>query len=360
MIRIVYVVSTLERMGPTKQLLGIVKYLDKQKFEPIVVTLSPEGERSMKGEFESCGVDVKTLGLGRIGGLVFGKFRLEKVIEHLGPDVIHTQGIRADRMMLSVVQYQPWLCTSRNYPFMDYPMKFGGFKGALMARAHMAVFGSGKSKVVACSEAIQKQLDSHSVNSVVIRNGVEVAPTDCVDYRTSNRQERIVIVVGSLIARKRVELILDAFSHIAKEECVKLVVLGDGPLLKDLKGKSCKRVEFTGDVIDVSQYLADADLFVSASTAEGFPNAVLEALSAGVPCLLSDIAPHQELTSAYQQGCALFSGKISDVGLADRIVEELKGAASIDRRYLNEITARNFSVALMSQQYQDLYNRMLP
>lgn len=360
MIRIVYVVSTLERMGPTKQLLGIVKYLDKQRFDPIVVTLSPEGQRSMKGEFESCGVDVKSLGLGRIGGLIFGKLRLEKVIEHLDPDVIHTQGIRSDRMMLSIVRDRPWLCTSRNYPFLDYPMKFGGFKGALMARAHMDVFGSGKSKVVACSEAIQKQLDSHSVNSVVIRNGVEVAPSDCVDYNTSNRQDRIVIVVGSLIARKRVELILDAFDHIAAEDCVKLVILGDGPLFDKLKERSSKHVEFKGDVINVSQYLADADLFVSASTAEGFPNAVLEALSAGVPCLLSDIAPHKELASAYQQGCTLFSGKISVVGLADRIGEELKSAASIDRIYLNKITARYFSVVSMSQQYQDLYNRMVP
>ena len=40
--KILYIVSTLERCGPTNQLSYIIKYLDKSKFEPMVLTLSPE------------------------------------------------------------------------------------------------------------------------------------------------------------------------------------------------------------------------------------------------------------------------------------------------------------------------------
>ena len=54
--------------GPTTQLLNIVRYLDGDRFEPVVVTLSPEPADSMRSSFENLGARVESLLLSRPRG----------------------------------------------------------------------------------------------------------------------------------------------------------------------------------------------------------------------------------------------------------------------------------------------------
>lgn len=48
------------------------------------------------------------------------------------------------------------------------------------------------------------------------------------------------------------------------------------------------KVEFVGNVANIEAYYNRAKLFVFTSQSEGFPNALLEALSFGIPCIASD------------------------------------------------------------------------
>src|SRR5690606_9558118 len=93
---ILYIVSTLKRSGPTNQLFNIIIYLDRSVFEPVLITLSPEPEDSRWQDYQSLGVQMHSLNLSRLGGLFFAKSNLEKLIKKIQPDLIHTQGIRAD------------------------------------------------------------------------------------------------------------------------------------------------------------------------------------------------------------------------------------------------------------------------
>jgi predicted O-linked N-acetylglucosamine transferase (SPINDLY family) len=52
--RIVYVVSNLQRAGPTFQLLNIVSHLDRSRFTPVVLTISPEPRESLKPSCAPC------------------------------------------------------------------------------------------------------------------------------------------------------------------------------------------------------------------------------------------------------------------------------------------------------------------
>jgi hypothetical protein len=99
--RIVYVVSNLQRAGPTFQLLNIVSHLDRSRFTPVVLTISPEPRESLKPSFSQIGVECHTLGLpgGARGGLrALSKAR--RAIGALKPDVVHSQGIRADLLAM--------------------------------------------------------------------------------------------------------------------------------------------------------------------------------------------------------------------------------------------------------------------
>lgn len=73
-----------------------------------------------------------------------------------------------------------------------------------------------------------------------------------------------------------------------------LTFVGDGSLRELVEQEVQKRgmtefVRFTGNVIPPYDYISKASLFVQTSFVEGFPNALLEALAIGVPCVAYDV-----------------------------------------------------------------------
>ena len=170
-INIGYIISTLRSSGPVMQLLNIVKYLNRDNFNPIVITLSPEGQNSMQDKFLQAGIPVINLNLSRLEGVFLIKKRISSIIEEYQLHLLHTTGLRAD----SVAKYFPDLpsvCSVRNYPFHDYCMKYGNAKGTMIALYHTAILRSNKYNV-ACSHFIHNQIKKIGVNSKVICNGVD-------------------------------------------------------------------------------------------------------------------------------------------------------------------------------------------
>lgn len=106
------------------------------------------------------------------------------------------------------------------------------------------------------------------------------------------KREKIILNIGRLIPQKGQSYLIDAFSLI-NDMSYKLVILGEGPLRKDLE----KQIEFLGlknrvlmpgSVVNVDEWLAKASIFAFSSVSEGFPNALIEAMAAGLPCVSFD------------------------------------------------------------------------
>lgn len=120
-----------------------------------------------------------------------------------------------------------------------------------------------------------------------------------VQWRGSGGDVRRMICVGRLTRLKNLETIFRALAPIS-DKSWRLDVLGDGPLRPELEHLAGQlgisdRVSFLGYVDDVPRRIASCDLFLFPSQKEGLPLALLEALSAGVPTLASDIPPNREL-----------------------------------------------------------------
>ena len=114
-----------------------------------------------------------------------------------------------------------------------------------------------------------------------------------------NKNSKLVgLYVGPVIKRKSVEELVRAFSQVDSIQ-FELQIAGDGEQYDILKEKYIgdPRIRFLGFQEDVSELYQSADFYVSASQAEGLPMSVLEALSYGLVCLLSDIEPHSEIKS---------------------------------------------------------------
>ena len=104
----------------------------------------------------------------------------------------------------------------------------------------------------------------------------------------------LIVAVSELFARKGVEVLIEAMpSVLAAHPGARLIVAGDGPdreAVEAAHGGSpvADRILLAGHVDGVAGLLGAADVFVNPALAEAFPYAVLEAMSAGCPCVVTD------------------------------------------------------------------------
>jgi len=103
-----------------------------------------------------------------------------------------------------------------------------------------------------------------------------------------------LLAVGRLDRQKGYDLLVRAFSRVAaKHPGWTLRVAGDGPLrdeLAQLTGALSldDRVVWMGQVADVAGLYAQSNAYVMSSSYEGFPNALCEAMAAGLACVSTD------------------------------------------------------------------------
>ena len=102
-----------------------------------------------------------------------------------------------------------------------------------------------------------------------------------------------LVSVGRLTEAKNHELLIRAFSEIANKIPDNLEIYGEGPLKEKLtiliKSLGLKdRVFLRGVVKDIPNVIRKAKLFVLPSNYEGMPNALMEAMALGIPCIATD------------------------------------------------------------------------
>lgn len=141
------------------------------------------------------------------------------------------------------------------------------------------------SALVMQTEATRTWAEQHvgRARTHVIPNPVE-PPGAAID---TPRQKR-VLAVGRLRPEKGFDLLLPAFAACARERPDwSLVLLGDGPERDRLESLAhelgiAHRTSFAGVVAEPADWLSSASIFALSSRCEGFPNALLEAMSHGV------------------------------------------------------------------------------
>ncbi|MCF2857429.1 glycosyltransferase [Pseudoalteromonas sp. SMS1] len=362
--KILYVVSTLSKCGPTNQLLNIVKNLDKSEFSCHVLTLSDEPSDSLKPLFDEHRVSTSSLGLSRLKGLLFAGKMLNKFIEEYSPDIIHSQGFRADRLVSSSQITTNKVCSIRSFPQLDFTMQYGKLFGHALSVMHFNAMRK-FTKVVGVSNAVTKNIKNtiDSTNTLTIHNGVDrerfsILPSDNKDKIRNGlsikRDDTIFITSGPLIPRKNLKFLIQAFQ--TRKESEHLVLVGSGELESELKSlsKGSSNIHILGSVNDVNAYLNGADFYISASKAEGLPNAVMEAMAVGLPCILSDIPPHLEVSDIKNGVGSTFSLESIDSlisSLDSIVVNDYETLSSSTLEYVES----HFDARSMSKKYQRIY-----
>jgi glycosyltransferase involved in cell wall biosynthesis len=177
--------------------------------------------------------------------------------------------------------------------------------------------------VVANSQAAADRLLLERVPSrriAVVANGLDVTR---VQARAPHSRVRKVAVVANLRPEKGHDVLIDAAVDVLRHvPDARFEIVGAGSELEALLARVDSRrmthaFTFLGHRDDVAARLADADIFVLPSRSEAFPNAVLEAMAAGLPIVASGVGGILELIDDGRTGLLVPAG--DPAALADRL-----------------------------------------
>lgn len=174
--------------------------------------------------------------------------------------------------------------------------------------------------------------------------------------------EPYVVYVGNMKRHKNVPLLIEAFRAASRDIPHRLVLVGRGTGLRadpDVVMVSDDRVHFAGElpVDELRRYVAHADAFVTASRYEGFGLPALEAMAAGVPCLVSRAGSLPEICG----DAAVYCDPADVVSVAEgirRIVTDRELRSVLVER--GAVRAREFSWERCAQQTAAVLERALP
>jgi glycosyltransferase involved in cell wall biosynthesis len=145
---------------------------------------------------------------------------------------------------------------------------------------------------------------------------------------------KIVLYVGRLSEQKGALDALRAFERMPSRENVRLVCVGDGPLLDRFRRRAAERndVIATGflDGAKVSEWIAACDLLTLPSYHEGTPNVVLEAVSSGRPVVATNVGGIPDVCSSPVYGELVTPGAVSELTSAyERVLSKAHDPAQI-------------------------------
>lgn len=152
-----------------------------------------------------------------------------------------------------------------------------------------------------------------------------------------NKNDFILIYVAELSKRKNQELLLNVVSKLSDRiENLKLLLVGKGNEEERLR-KQCSllgiddKVTFLGYRNDIADLMKASDLSVSTALQEGLPVNIMESLSTGLPCVVSNCRGNRDIISDNYNGFVVknydhteFSSEIHRVFVDRKLFEEIK------------------------------------
>lgn len=312
-IKVGFLVRRINNCGPINMVFELIKNLNKEQFEIMLISLSNSKTDYYKSVDKYCSLGIRHTGISQD--------ELESVSCSL--DIIHSHGLYPDLVVSKlknnkVIKFTTIHCMI----FKDYIQEYGYVKGIIGGVIHFYTLRyGGFNQIVACSESIKFYLKSYLTNKNIsaINNGVDSGrfhPINNLEKIARKKEfgfnnKKVFIFCGRVIRRKQVPLLISQFieKYYLDQNNI-LLILGDGD--KDELDKCKKladsfdRIILLGEKKHPEYYYQLADYVVSMSNSEGYPMSILEAVSCGCYALLSDIPSHREFINKNKEYASLF------------------------------------------------------
>jgi glycosyltransferase involved in cell wall biosynthesis len=302
---VLFLIPALELGGAERQLIELIKCLDKDRFAINVVTLYDGGK--LRPEVEQIdGVKLFSLWKNGRWDIFPVLFRLWRIVRQVQPHIMCGYMNLASNLCLPIGRVVGakvvWSLRASNVDYTRYgwAMAWTFKMGAWLSRfADLIIVNSqaGKSYHVDC-----RYCDTHMI---VIPNGIDTkryypAPEAGESLRMQwgvAKNENVVGLVGRLETSKDHPTFIRAAAEVARERMnVRFVCVGNGAAnyateLRNLAESLglAERLIWAGALSDLPAVYNALNLLVSSSSSEGFSNVIGEAMACGVPCVVTDV-----------------------------------------------------------------------
>jgi len=299
--KVIHVITTISRGGAENQLLILAREQVRNGWHVSIVYLKDTPE--LLNDFRDSGVEVVTdCAKHSAIGQVFWLKRYFK--KRLG--VIHAHLPRAE-LLTSITARKNSFIVSRHNAEMFFPGAPKWFS-SILSRFVTKRANSG----IAISQAVEdfirsKNEVSRNCKISIIRYGFNNSLPENKNRKLSrsdigaSKNEFIFGTIGRIVAQKDYSTLLRAFSFVSHDiKNCKLVIIGEGNLKKDMYKLSMDlgistKVVWLGRTERIIESLRLMDCFVLASRYEGFGLVLLEAMSAKIPIVASDVSAIPEV-----------------------------------------------------------------
>jgi glycosyltransferase involved in cell wall biosynthesis len=224
--------------------------------------------------------------------------RVARLVRRIRPDVIHTWLTQMDIVGGAVARMLrvPWVLSERSAASSYPPVLLNRLRVAAGRRADI---------VAANSPGGAEYWQAHGFPAArieIVPNFVPTSELDAappLDDARVAADDELLVHVGRLSPEKNLSTLIAAMEIVCRERPrARLALCGEGPLRDTLAAQVRaaglqERVVFAGFVQNVASWLKRSSATVAVSLCEGHPNAVLEAIAAGVPLVLSDIPAYR-------------------------------------------------------------------
>lgn len=251
----------------------------------------------------------------------------------------------------------------------DYDREKWGFIPKLILRLGEFLGSKFSNKVISISKPISDSLkQKYNCNSVIIPNGVvipEINITDKTLEKFSLVKGKYILTVGRFVPEKGFTDLISAFKESnLSNNGFKLVIVGDADhenkYSRSLKKTAAKNntIVLTGfqKGLALSELFLNARLFVLPSYHEGLPIVLLEAMSYGLSCIVSDIPANRNVNLPDNRH--FIPGNIN--GLAEKLKEFTDNVFSeSDRAIQIEKIKKNYNWGIIAKETVRVYHEVL-
>lgn len=371
---IIFIITGLSTGGAQIMLLKLLRNLDKSKFMPRVISLTTKGD--VGSIIESLGIPVHAIEM-KPGTLNLAKFIfLVKLLRKYRTGVIHTWMYHADLLG----GLAGWMAGIRRIAWgirhCNLSPQCNKYSTLLVMRVCALLSRWLPQKILTCSEKSQSEhvaVGYCADKMTLIPNGFDLSHfLPNLSARDSVRNELLLPLDAPLVGliarndpqKNHIGFVIAAMRIHQFLPGVHFVLAGEGIDQRNFELMQAIRkfgledyFHLLGRREDVARLMAALDVLASSSDGEAFPNVLGEAMSCGIPCVVTDVGDSADIVG--DSGRVVAIGDMTD--LADNIVGILLLPAS-ERQALGRIARERiltkYEIRNLTKRYQDIYVEM--
>jgi glycosyltransferase involved in cell wall biosynthesis len=360
--RVLHVIARLNVGGTARYITQLAHELPKHGIETFVATGFVQGAEVEDPSAQTIEL-IRVPALGRSIRPIkdhLARKQLEKIIQEIKPDIIHTHTFKAGYVIRMKKQDIPVIHTFHGH-LLDDP-EFSGFKSKIIVNLERK-FAKKSVKLVTVGRRVADELLEQKIGSrnqfVNIPPGVvaiDVTPK-AQALKNLDLEDTGVPIVGWIARVTAVKNPMRALEVADALPDTRFVIAGGGDLLEQIKAKAPSNVSVIGWA-EAADLFGASDIILSTSENEGMPVALIEAQLAGKPVVATDVGSVSEVILNHETGIVTNKNAGSIASAIESLILDKSTREEMGRLAIARAQAL-FSVDRMINAHIELYKSIV-